>query len=724
MPKEVTFPYPPSPDDVPDGYTDFPHEYRSKQWTLVACMLAFLGLYLWFVLAALGMAVIFLLAIPRISILGIVGAGFCLVMFVFLVKGLFHRDQPDKELHLEVTEADQPKLFGFIRQLCDEVGVDEPHKVFVSPEVNAAVITRTSLANVFVRPKRDLLIGLGLVNALNLSEFKAAMAHEFGHFAQGGFLNSYFYAVYRIAYGIVVGRDWLDEAVDGMRKSGNGIGIALGFVIWAPMALLRWVMDKVFKGLAFQRHSVLKEREFHADRVAAALAGSNAITHTLYRLGFASETFGMALTDLKKAADHKLYSADLYYHQHAAGDILRRKKRDPEYGRPPKLETPTQGKKIQVFDPDKDEDPEEDGDYHPPNHEREEHVKAKFVPADEDERSAWILFSEPVDLRERLTYKMYRRGLGIKKNTELDDPKKVQKFIDDEHHETTYDDKYEGAYDDRLLNPGDLDELDDLIRKEPWEDARLSTVHDKLFHGLKDKVEERRELLSELAAVRKEAGGAMSKKTKKIIKNLEKDLDDANDWFRTLDRRVYLVYVQMSYRVNNDLYYDLINRYRFHMAVQGIYKTARYHFDEAEFHLATYSALSAQNAPPEVKNDFVTQVLHVLREARTALRKLLREAREINMPAMKNFEEGEELADFLLDEDLIREAGEHGVSGKWIDKLFRQLTQVRDKASRLHFKSLGQILSLQEGVAEQFLVLKGFKQAAPLPQPTLGPEGG
>jgi hypothetical protein len=87
---------------------------------------------------------------------------------------------------------------------------------------------------------------------------------------------------------------------------------------------------------------------------------------------------------------------------------------------------------------------------------------------------------------------------------------------------------------------------------------------------------------------------------------------------------------------------------------------------------------------------------------------------------MKNFEEGERLADFLLDQDLIREAGEHGVSGKWVNKLFRQLTQVRDKASRLHFKSLGQILALQEKVADQFLILKGFKQP-PVPTPVESP---
>jgi Zn-dependent protease with chaperone function len=36
----------------------------------------------------------------------------------------------------------------------------------------------------FLPIKKNLQIGLGLVNSLNVSEFKAVMAHEFGHFTQ------------------------------------------------------------------------------------------------------------------------------------------------------------------------------------------------------------------------------------------------------------------------------------------------------------------------------------------------------------------------------------------------------------------------------------------------------------------------------------------------------------------------------------------------------------
>ena len=88
MPK-ADFPYPPSPTDVPEGYTDFSEEYRSKQRNLTIGLVLFLLFYLFAVVASGTMAVASLILIGRLNIFAIILALFFGITFLFLVKGLF-----------------------------------------------------------------------------------------------------------------------------------------------------------------------------------------------------------------------------------------------------------------------------------------------------------------------------------------------------------------------------------------------------------------------------------------------------------------------------------------------------------------------------------------------------------------------------------------------------------------------------------------------------------
>ena len=45
-------------------------------------------------------------------------------------------------------------------------------------------VLRPGVLNLLIPSKKNLEIGLGLVNAVSLGELKAVLAHEFGHFAQ------------------------------------------------------------------------------------------------------------------------------------------------------------------------------------------------------------------------------------------------------------------------------------------------------------------------------------------------------------------------------------------------------------------------------------------------------------------------------------------------------------------------------------------------------------
>src|SRR5437588_8378554 len=206
-------PYPPSPENVPEELTDFPATYRSQQNLLLTGLFLFLLTYLGLIcfFALLGVYCFITLAHwAPLKIIGLVLSG---TGFLFLVKGFFKRHPIEKNLHVEITEDEQPVLFEFIRQLTTELDAPEPNRVFVSLDVNAAVMPRTSLINLFKEPKKDLLIGLGLVNVMNLSEFKSVMAHEFGHFCQSAYASSYTYIAQRIIIDLVEGEDWFDRMV-------------------------------------------------------------------------------------------------------------------------------------------------------------------------------------------------------------------------------------------------------------------------------------------------------------------------------------------------------------------------------------------------------------------------------------------------------------------------------------------------------------------------------
>ncbi len=692
------FPYPPTPKVVPEGLTDYPPSYRSQQNVLLAGMFVFLAYYLALTLFFGGLPFVLLLVtegalVPRV--LGAVASG---LMFLFLAKGLFKRGSSEAGLRLEISEAEQPVLWGFIRKVCHEVGAPEPRALYVDPDVNAAVTCRPTLVNLFVRPEQDLVVGLGLVNCTTLSEFKAVVAHEFGHFSQSSYADSYAYVAMRVMGNLVEGEDWFDRLIAWVRAQGS-----LGQLVGAPVAGGVWVARKFlgwsYKVTALQRLTVSREQEFHADLVAASIAGSDAVAHCLFAVEFGQRSFGRAWSDLGPAADHKLYTRDLYFHQTRAAAILRAEDADGGAGRKPTATKPAAGKDARVFAaPDDEEVPDEDETppmwrSHPPNADREENVKEQYVAAPADARSPWLLFRDADVLKERMTYRLYRRVRSVPKGAELSDPEEVQTYIDDERAETTYDKKYHGVYDNRPLEPGDLAELERLCNEREWPDDRVDAALAGVLAGARTHGARLGGLIAERDQLDGKVNSQSPPKLKRLLREAQDAVDKEWEWFRTLDRRTYLAHVQAAGKLDPIWRDDLVERYRFQLAVQRLHGEAR----DQERKVGMFLALLFRTSDPHP--DLVTEGFHAFRQGWRTLKTLLADARDIDLPAMKNFVPGERLADFLLDKPMIREMSWAKVSAKWAVQLLEQLEQVKARCARLHFKSLGGILALQERIA-------------------------
>jgi Zn-dependent protease with chaperone function len=569
-----------------------------------------------------------------------------------------------------------------------------------------------SFLNLVFPSRKNLIIGLGLVNRLNLGEFKAVLAHEFGHFSQNSMkLGSYVYTANRVVAEVVYGRDWLDDLLGNLRNT----DIRIAVFAWVFSAVL-WVMRKglelLFRGINFAHVALSRQMEYNADLVAVRASGSDALIFALARLDFAGDTLGQAWADLTAAADHNRYSRDMYYHQTKAAEYLKARRNDPTLGEvPPLPDDPT--RTVQVFKPEDTSVPKMWAT-HPSNYDREANAKARYVRGPVDERSAWELFADQRAVREAVTRKVYEVSRKAFPGT-LEDPEGIQEFIDAEHAETTYNARYHGLYDNRYLKPGDLAELCTASARADLFDAdRLAEAHARL-HGedLKNRMDTHQARHEEVGKLARLAHGAVEltgsdfehrgrrhrlADAPRLLKEVEGELDKDYEWMHALDREVFRVHYTMAAQLGDADATELEGWYRFHLAVQDLHSLLVAHSRNVQ---NTLNALGGQR---QVSQDDFQNALGALRQAHTALRDQLEKADELRLPPLKNMTAGDPLGPFLLSEKLVKNLhpDTQTLDGAWIGQLMNQMGEVIDKSARILFKSLGGLLALQERIAERW----------------------
>ena len=84
---------------------------------------------------------------------------------------------------------------------------------------------------------------------------------------------------------------------------------------------------------------------------------------------------------------------------------------------------------------------------HPPNDEREANAKRAYIPAPLDDRSGWLLFSDPQALRDKVTTLVLGKQ---EKATELDTASALRE-LDAQFDRESLDPRYRGIYLDRSI---------------------------------------------------------------------------------------------------------------------------------------------------------------------------------------------------------------------------------------------------------------------------------
>lgn len=212
-----------------------------------------------------------------------------------------------------VDRREQPLLYAYVEQLCDAMRVPRPHRIDVIADANAAAYSDNGLFGL-IRRRLVLVIGLPLVNSMTVKQFTGVVAHEFGHFAQGGLMRLT-YVVQRINTGfirIAWGRSGIDDMVDGMLQSdAHWSFLLVGMLCKTTVGVARLIL----KGLALLSHALSmhlsRQAEFDADRKAARVVGSVALEDGLQMLPFIGAAHALAVEQARKGWKKRMLPDDL-----------------------------------------------------------------------------------------------------------------------------------------------------------------------------------------------------------------------------------------------------------------------------------------------------------------------------------------------------------------------------------------------------------------------------
>jgi len=158
---------------------DQPALYGRRVFWLASLGYAYL-LFLTLVLSALTVAAAF--SVHRIGYLGAKLTVVIGVLWLTVARSLWVRSAPPRGV--SVTQVDAPQLFRLLDALRVRLKSAAIHDVLITPEFNAG-IAQVPRLGIFGWHQNYLTLGLPLMKALTLDQFKSVLAHEIGHLSGG-----------------------------------------------------------------------------------------------------------------------------------------------------------------------------------------------------------------------------------------------------------------------------------------------------------------------------------------------------------------------------------------------------------------------------------------------------------------------------------------------------------------------------------------------------------
>lgn len=534
----------------------------------ILAIILFIVVYLLLVIVAAALVALCLyagyalisLAFKWFTILGALGLiGLGVMVFVFLIKFLFDKSREDVSDSIEITANDQPKLVAFIHDVAKEVGTRKPKKIYITHDVNACVFYNSSFWSMFLPVRKNLKIGLGLVNALNISEFKAVIAHEFGHFSQRSMkLGSFVYNVNHIIYNMLYRNTGYAESLKTFADI-HVIFFVCAKITTAIVRGIQWVLQQMYKIVNLSYLGLSRQMEFHADLVAARSSGSNNIVSSLKRIDFAASCYQSTLSLYDRLWKENKRATDLY-HDHSC--VMKHLAKTSHYrlegGLPVINEWTEDGEgRINVNN---------QWASHPTTLERKEFLDKFDLEGPVDSTTAWSLFQNEEILKQQLTQQVYIHQEEFVNKIPIDNAA-FEEYYTSEMTKNELPEVFEGYYNDRMVDMFDTASFNDspLIELSFGE---LFTNNVKILPKQIDAVSADIELLKKIQE------GTTGIKTfdlhgrkykvadaAAVIAELEEELKEKQERLKTSDRQIAQYFYQFAAGVSQKEQQQFVEAY-------------------------------------------------------------------------------------------------------------------------------------------------------------------
>lgn len=188
--------------------------------------------------------------------LALIGAG---VVVLWSILPRIDRFEPPGP---ELLPGEHPLLFRQIKRVAAVTGQREPAQVYLVGDVNAFVAERGGLMG--IGGQRVMGIGLPMLSVLTVSELRAVLTHEFGHFVGGDT---------RLGKWIFKTRAALARTLNNLANAGNASDVSEVAIVFVVVhAPFRWFFAFYMRFT----QALSRSQEFDADALAVRLEGTSA----------------------------------------------------------------------------------------------------------------------------------------------------------------------------------------------------------------------------------------------------------------------------------------------------------------------------------------------------------------------------------------------------------------------------------------------------------------